>query len=308
MYSRPHGYLPSFEDPYNRWLGEAVQYPQHQPTNYHQQADMSHVFNATNRYNALWVFVDIEATNLDPLGANFGILEIAAGVVDDDMSIIDTFHVVVHQPRHIIRGASKWCKQHFCSRLEGGNDLFSQCEASTISETDAGNMLHEFILKHAKKRNPETNAVDNMRRKYFREAEFGDIADVVEKADLPPPTLSKDAETEFVPQNLLAVKDDEENHKTEYYRIMLCGCSIYFDRSVLLARFPQLRSIIGHKTIEVTSMLEIARRWRPDLLRTLPPATSSHRALVDLHETLVLLRWFWRSVMAAATFSNASCC
>jgi oligoribonuclease (3'-5' exoribonuclease) len=228
LYSRPHGFLPPPpQDDYNRWLGEGVQHQQNQQyfarMDMCPSADMRNVLPTTNRYNALWVFVDLETTNLDPTVSNFGILEIAAGVVDDSMAIIDTFHVVVHQPRHIINGSSRWCKQHFGSRLDGGNDLFSQCEASTISEAEAGNMLHAFILKHAKERCPETNTSENMRRKYFQAAEFVPVEQAVEEAVLPPPTVDMDAEAEFVPLNMVGIKDKEENKKTEYYKVMLAG-------------------------------------------------------------------------------------
>lgn len=311
MFSRPHGFLPQGydESPYNRWLGEGHQQQQQQPQpgqyfgNMHlnaQTMDVSQIYSGANRYNALWVFVDVECSNLDPSGANFGILEIAAGVVDDNMSLLDTFHVVVHQPRYIIANSSKWCKQHFCSRLEGGNDLFAQCEASTISERDAGQMLHAFILKHARKRVPnEASTAEHIRRKYFEAAELVPVEKMVEECEAGTTPETK-AEVEFGPPASGNNNDGSGGQQESYYRLMFAGCSTYFDRSVLLTRFPHLKSIVSHKVIDLSGILEMARRWRPDLLKSLPPSKDTHRALVDMNESVSLLKWFWRSFIMSA--------
>ncbi|KAG5184095.1 hypothetical protein JKP88DRAFT_163559 [Tribonema minus] len=249
------------------------------------------LFSTQNRYIALWMMLDIECTSLDYTSPDFGILEIAASVVDDAMEVIDTFHVIVHQNARIIGNSSRWCKQRFRSRLEGGNDLFAQCELSTITEEMAGAMLEEFILKHAKKRQPAAGSEhDAQKRNLFRAAEFEPIDALVAHEVVDGP-----AEEVAPPKQQMKV----ESTGMEHYRIMLAGCSVYFDRAVLLHRYPRLRMYIGHKTIELSSLLEIVRRWRPDLLRSLPPTQECHRALVDVMEAVSLLRWFWRSFLVS---------
>lgn len=76
---------------------------------------------------------------------------------------------------------------------------------------------------------------------------------------------------------------------------MLAGCSVHFDRMVLLQRYPQLKDLIGHKTMDVTSLLEAARRWRPDATLHLPPPSSAHRAMPDTLETIGLAKTLWKT-------------
>jgi oligoribonuclease (3'-5' exoribonuclease) len=240
-----------------------------------------------NRYNAMWIFCDLECTSLDYQSPFFGILEIAAAVVDNSMQVVDTFHVIVNQPARTIASASKWCKKHFCSRLDGGNDLFAQCEASTITEGVAGHMLEEFILKHAKKRHPQPDGdAEASKRSFFKKTELQPIDTAIE--------MDADMNTLTVEQQ---GNKSANQAGVEHYRTMLAGCSVYFDRAVLLYRFPHLKHLIGHKTIELSSLLEIGRRWRPDLLGSLPPTQETHRALVDVLESVSLLKWFWRSII-----------
>ncbi|KAG5186463.1 ribonuclease H-like domain-containing protein [Tribonema minus] len=236
-----------------------------------------------NKYAAIWLFLDIECTQLDYQAHNFGILEIAAAIVDNSMEVIDTFHVIVNQPAHIIAAASKWCKKRFCSRLEGGNDLFAQCDASIITEAQAGFMLEQFIMKHAKERHMQPDEAEQKRR-FFQAAELETI----------------DAAIETETSEAFIEKDVEKTQGgISHFRVMLAGCSVYFDRAVLLHIYPRLRNLIGHKTIELSSLLEIARKWRPDILATLPPAQDAHRALIDVLESVSLLRWFWRFIVVA---------
>jgi oligoribonuclease (3'-5' exoribonuclease) len=270
---------------YHRWLSAPSAMNEMMPP-----PNMMQVFNPNNRYNALWMFLDLECTSLDHSSPDFGILEIAATVVDDCMTVMDTFHVIVNQPPNVILNASKWCKAKFCSRSEGGNDLFAQCELSSITQADAGNMLEGFILKHAKKRHSTNHesASEAEKRSLFRSAEFDSIDTVI--ADVETPEEKRDRG---------GMRDGSHSNAggMEHYRIMLAGCSVYFDRSALLHNFPQLRKLIGHKTIELSSLLEIGRRWRPDILRSLPPTQECHRALVDVMESVALLKWFWRSFL-----------
>lgn len=230
-------------------------------------------------YDAVWLFLDLESSGLDPCAKNFGILEIAAVVTDDDLIVRDSLHVIVHQPEHVLRASSKWCRAHFESRAEGGNDLFHLSRASAISEEAAGIMLRDFISKHAARRLRPAET-DHRRRELLRATAFGDPVEQLEEEGVA--DLDADGAPAPVPPPF----------HNDAYRVMLAGCSVYFDRHVLLTRYPYLQSCIGHKTIDMTSILEIARRFRPDALYCLRPPSGSHRALVDINETLNVLRWF----------------
>jgi oligoribonuclease (3'-5' exoribonuclease) len=295
-YGRRHGFVDTGEDQggppapmmpsYHRWLSEGGggEFAPAPPS-------AAALFNVRNRYNALWLFCDLECTGLDPTAPNFGVLEIAACVVNNGMSVIDSFHVVVHQPPHVIAAASKWCKKHFCSRAEGGNDLFAQCEASAITEEAAGTLLEAFIMRHAKPRrrnHDDTEEEGARKRQLFQTVAFQTIDDEMATHADGPPAAAADA---VEPPPTGGPPPEEPG----VYRLFLAGNSVYFDRNVLLTKYPYLARTIGHKTIELSSLLEICRRWRPDLLRSLPPAQDTHRALVDVMESVALLGWFWRA-------------
>lgn len=237
------------------------------------------------RYNAQWLWLDLECSGLEPTAANFGILEIAAAITNEDLNIIETFHVVVHQPQHILNTASRWCIGHFGSRSGGGNDLFEQSRASAITEAVAGEMLEAFIVKHAKMRRVKVSdamcvPTTAAKRDLFKVSTFGDVT-LADEEPKPAPRASGGGQ------------------QHDFYRVMLAGCSCYFDRAVILARFPNLRKYVAHKIIDTTSVLEIARRWRPDVLQALPPAASGHRALPDVLESIALMVWFMRTVLYA---------
>ena len=206
-----------------------------------------------------WVWIDLEATGLNPSNPDFGILEIAACVVDHDFRILDSLHVIVHQPERVIKNASTWCKKHFCDRANGGNDLFSLCRASCIPEEDAGKMLKSFLAKHAM----EKSAPMSSKRVLLEEAQMGESSEV---------------------------------HRHGVYRVLLAGCSVHYDRSVLLEKFPYLSHYIAHKTVDITSLLEMTKTWRPNALLGLGPSSGTHRAIVDIRETITLARFLYQRV------------
>ena len=214
-------------------------------------------------YNSVWLWIDIETTGLDPRAENFGILEIAAVITDCDLHVRDRLHVVIRQEDRVLNSSSNWCKSHFKSRSEGGNDLFQQCKASTITESEAGKMLGEFITKHAARRKPQTN----------------------ERRDV---LLSTTGDTEMI-------HDSDPQSSYDYYRVICAGTSVYFDRNVLLLRFPYLKHLIGHKTVDITSLLEVTRRWRPDIAIRVPRPDGVHRALQDITSSIQLAKFIWRT-------------
>ncbi len=248
--------------------------------------DLSDVFNANDSvpsYNAVWLYLDLETSGLDPTAPLFGILEIAAVVVDNDFTVVDTFHVIIHQSEEIIGAASRWCAQHFQSRFAGGNDLYDQSRASEITEEAAGIMLRDFIMRHSA-----------ARRSWRRDPESERRAALLTEAGASPSgaddrrtAVAGAAESDAIPQH----------PQQSLYRVLLAGCSVYFDRHVLLTRYPYLRAHIAHKTVDLTSVLEIVRKFRPDLLPCLRPPQSHHRALADAFESLNVMRWFHLNVM-----------
>lgn len=71
----------------------------------------------------------------------------------------------------------------------------------------------------------------------------------------------------------------------------MCGNSICQDRRFLARLMPNLESYFHYRHLDVSTLKELARRWRPDLYTQLEKK-SSHRALDDILESIDELRFY----------------
>ncbi|SDK56965.1 oligoribonuclease [Microbulbifer yueqingensis] len=71
----------------------------------------------------------------------------------------------------------------------------------------------------------------------------------------------------------------------------MCGNSIGQDRRFLVRYMPQLESYFHYRNLDVSSVKELARRWRPDVLEGVKKE-SSHLALDDIHDSINELRHY----------------
>lgn len=69
----------------------------------------------------------------------------------------------------------------------------------------------------------------------------------------------------------------------------LAGNSVCFDRRFLIRHMPRLEKYLHYRNVDVSSVKELARRWRPAVVETMKKA-SRHRALDDLRESIAELR------------------
>lgn len=76
-------------------------------------------------------------------------------------------------------------------------------------------------------------------------------------------------------------------------KLMMAGSSVHWDRKFILNQFPTLRAVFHFRIIDVTTILELVRRWMPSqILRDAPKRSMSHRALDDIRSSIDLLRYF----------------
>ncbi len=71
----------------------------------------------------------------------------------------------------------------------------------------------------------------------------------------------------------------------------LCGNSIWQDRRFLARYMPTLESYLHYRIIDVSSIKELARRWRPELLDAFSKE-NTHTALADIRESIAELRYY----------------
>jgi len=70
----------------------------------------------------------------------------------------------------------------------------------------------------------------------------------------------------------------------------LCGNSVYMDRIFINRYMPKLGAFLNYRTIDVSSIKELARRWYPDLPPL--PKKEAHRALDDIRESIAELQYY----------------
>ncbi len=65
----------------------------------------------------------------------------------------------------------------------------------------------------------------------------------------------------------------------------MCGNTICQDRRFLARTMPRLEAFFHYRNLDVSTLKELARRWRPALLDGFRKA-QAHTALADIHESI----------------------
>ncbi len=65
----------------------------------------------------------------------------------------------------------------------------------------------------------------------------------------------------------------------------MCGNSICQDRRFLARTMPALEAFFHYRNLDVSTLKELARRWRPELMAGFKKA-QAHTALADIHESI----------------------
>jgi oligoribonuclease len=74
--------------------------------------------------------------------------------------------------------------------------------------------------------------------------------------------------------------------------VPLCGNSIGTDRRFLAAYLPEIEQFLHYRSVDVSSLKELIKRWNPALLDDAPPKAEGHRALDDIRESVTELRYY----------------
>jgi len=74
--------------------------------------------------------------------------------------------------------------------------------------------------------------------------------------------------------------------------VPLCGNSIGTDRRFLDAYLPEIEEYLHYRSVDVSSIKELAKRWYPHINRGRAHKQGSHRALDDIRESIEELRWY----------------
>ncbi len=77
----------------------------------------------------------------------------------------------------------------------------------------------------------------------------------------------------------------------------LCGNSIGQDRRFMYRHMPELEEYFHYRTVDVSTIKELVRRWQPDLLNGFTKK-GAHTALEDIKESIEELAYYRQHVFS----------
>lgn len=77
----------------------------------------------------------------------------------------------------------------------------------------------------------------------------------------------------------------------------MCGNSICQDRRFLANYMPTLESFFHYRNLDVSTLKELAKRWKPEILAGFKKA-QAHTALADIHESIDELIYYRQHLLA----------
>ena len=83
-----------------------------------------------------------------------------------------------------------------------------------------------------------------------------------------------------------AVTLDLVSRHVEEHEAPLCGNTVWQDRRFLMKYMPTLEAYFHYRIIDVSSIKELARMWRPDVLSAAKEKAKTHRAMDDIRESI----------------------
>ncbi len=86
--------------------------------------------------------------------------------------------------------------------------------------------------------------------------------------------------------------------------VPLCGNSIATDRRFLAAHLPEVEAFFHYRSIDVSSVKELCRRWYPDAFAAAPVKSAGHRALADIRESVAELVYYRSAIFRTAVGST----
>ena len=83
-----------------------------------------------------------------------------------------------------------------------------------------------------------------------------------------------------------------QRHIPEVGTVPLAGNSIGTDRRFLATQLPEVEDFLHYRSIDVSTLKELCRRWRPEVYKSAPSKRGGHRALADIRESVAELAFY----------------
>ena len=94
-----------------------------------------------------------------------------------------------------------------------------------------------------------------------------------------------------------------KQHVPEAKTVPLCGNSIGTDRRFLARYLPDIENYLHYRSVDVSTIKELVKRWYPGTDSIRPFKVGNHRALGDVHESIAELRFYREKVFVAPVVS-----
>ena len=88
-------------------------------------------------------------------------------------------------------------------------------------------------------------------------------------------------------------------HVPEPRTVPLCGNSIGTDRRFLARYAPEIEDYLHYRSVDVSTIKELCRRWYPEVFAEAPRKAETHRALDDIRESIAELAYYRQRAFAA---------
>ena len=97
-----------------------------------------------------------------------------------------------------------------------------------------------------------------------------------------------------------------KSHVHEARKVPLCGNSIGMDRRFLAAYLPEIEEHLHYRSVDVSTIKELVKRWYPALNNTRPRKVGAHRALDDILESITEMKYYREHVFVPVDAAVAS--
>tara|TARA_Y100000739_G_scaffold167634_1_gene145547 strand:- start:655 stop:1251 length:597 start_codon:yes stop_codon:yes gene_type:complete len=81
-------------------------------------------------------------------------------------------------------------------------------------------------------------------------------------------------------------------HISKKGTVPLCGNSIGTDRRFLAKWLPEIENFLHYRSVDVTSIKELGKRWFPKVTGAAPEKNGGHRAMDDIKASLFELQYY----------------
>jgi oligoribonuclease len=91
-----------------------------------------------------------------------------------------------------------------------------------------------------------------------------------------------------------------QSHIPEARKVPLAGNSIGTDRRFLAEELPAIEDFLNYRSVDVSTIKELCRRWLPAIYKAAPEKEGGHRALQDIRESVAELAYYRGAVFDRA--------